>query len=1436
MLGKIARILLVVLALLLLAALCWVLAVWFDLPRWGSAIIFLGVVALALGVKFFRRIVDRFSPGRRAAQAIQDGDRTKPAESAENIAHLRTQWKRGLATLRASNLREKGDPVYALPWYLALGRTGSGTTVALARAGLISAIQENTPPKSGPETRSCEWFFFDRSVVIDASGRYVARDQDEDTREGWRAMLALISRHRRREPLNGLILAVPADWLLFAARDAVAEEGRLIRGRIDQLMRVLDTRFPVYVLVTKCDVLYGMDDWTRHLPEATLTQAMGYAGAGEVSDPTKFIKEAFDSVSDRLRDLRLLLTREVDAATPATLLFPNEFERLRPPLDAFFKSAFGTDPYLETPFLRGLFFGSAAQLGGVSSYVLKDTGLPEQSTMLSGTMRSLFLHDPLGRIIPDDRHLHRPLGRALRWQRVTRNLGLSAWLLFGVVAAGLLTFSFTHTFDTVGQLRERYPSPVPLTGKFAPDLQRMTQYHGALDWMQKRDRSWLFGVAPFSRNVQELEHRLRENFSLRFREFVESELDSRIARRIKPMAEREPDEVTARYTQFIVRRINLLKARAAGDDKALAELPPPTRSGLTLAQVHGDLSADDISPEAAGLFGELYRQSLRWRPNDGSVQRELQILSSWLNQIALNRPDLKWLAVWANEQTYVKPVTLRQFWDGSLRLPEPVEVEGAYTADGEKAIRSFLGEVEATGTGSGFAAKKEEFEQWYREQRRKAWVNFVMDFDAGLDTLDGPREWKLVMQRLGSPTDPYLSLLDRLESELGDGNGKEAGPEWLGLVHSLALARQLAARDDLLGKLPAIGGTGRLAIKGAREGGAAKGVAVVDLQLKAGHAFGEYRSQITKAWNEALASNGQAVKLATETFEFASDPQGKPTAVTLADRSLAELETLLGGTDYGSRAIWGLMHGPLRVLLGYGARETGCAVQREWETRVLAPAKAAPAGNDISEALYGEKGSVWAFADGVAKPFLARDSRHYDARSVMDVSVPFEPSLMLVFDRAMAWRHGRESAKESQLLAQERAKLEDEQRRWAEERQRDDLARASQQAQDRLKGVDAALASLKTAIEGVRNTPIPVTISGLPTNVSPGATSLPHATVLRVQCSAGQRTLTNYNAPGSESFSWSSSSCGDTSLDIQFDRFTLTRKWAGPLGFADFLREFRDGLVSFRPADFPGQRQAIEQLGITKIDVRYEFVGQEAILRKQAELAQLESEQRQKQDERRSLVRQIERAENLVFEEKQQGLRDRSEGLRQRDQLLAQREARLAAGKDAKELPLPAKAAGCWDRPVPVARFRPAPEPAAAPVPPPAAEQGLKPAEKAAPKPEPKPTPKPAPKPAPKHAAKAASKPVAKAAAAAPAMAAFVVQVGAFGPENVDQVLGALRKAGYATSTEPVRNGDGPVLQRVRAGSYPTAEAAMQAAGEIDRMLQLQSKVIRTTAPPPASR
>jgi len=211
----------------------------------------------------------------------------------------------------------------------------------------------------------------------------------------------------------------------------------------------------------------------------------------------------------------------VEHASAGLLLFPNEFERLRAPLETAFEVAFGEDPYTETPLLRGLFFTSAAQGGGVSSYVLKDTNLPDQTSMLMVKEQSLFLQDVFNRVIPQDRWLHRPLGQAVRWQRHTHNLGLAAWVLLALGIAGVLTASFVRSWTTIADLRVAYSGVPELSGRLPQDINTLTRHLELLDGVEKRTSDWLTRTVPFNDDVLDLEQRLRYSFLAAFRKHVD---------------------------------------------------------------------------------------------------------------------------------------------------------------------------------------------------------------------------------------------------------------------------------------------------------------------------------------------------------------------------------------------------------------------------------------------------------------------------------------------------------------------------------------------------------------------------------------------------------------------------------------------------------------------------------------------------------------------------------------------------------------------------------------------------------------------------------------------------------------------------------------------------------------------------------------------------
>lgn len=1358
-------------ALALFALICYLLTLYFQWEWWVGAALFLLLAGLTLGFGWIRQqLVSVLSRRRGEGTALP---RPAAAAAPGNISELTAQWKKGIAALRGSGLSRRGDPLYALPWIAVIGSTGAGKTTALQRAHLASAIQETSLTGHAPATQTLEWWFFDRAVVLDVSGRYCSVEQDEGTQSEWKKLLSLIASGRRREPLNGLVVAIGADELLHGSPEKLTARVRSIRLRIDQLMRATGARFPVYVLVTKCDGLFGLDDWAAHLPPRSLNQALGYLHAGEAPEAKAFLDSAFASVDNRLRDLRLVITREVEHASAGLMLFPNEFERLRAPLESFIAVAFGEDPYTETPLLRGLFFSSAAQGGGVSSYVLKDTNLPDQTVMLMVKEQSLFLQDVFGRVIPQDRWLHQRLGRALQWERQAYRLGLAAWFLIAVGITGVLTASFLRSMNTVSDLQTAYRSVPELTGRLPQDVTTLSRHLDLLDQVNLRTSDWLTRLVPFNDDVRDIAQRLRESFLASFRKFVLGAIDERVARRVNPVA--GPVEPAPSDLQFIVRRLNLV--RAAGEGRSIADLarmPDPAPDVATFARVHGDLSPYDLTPEITRQFAHLYRRYLLWAADGPALAQERKRLENWLVQMTAIGESLAWLPQWANQQPGLHAVTLAEFWGGGARLDVTAAVPAGYTRNGAAAISGFLDEIQKSMTGGGFAQKRAAFEASYRAQRASQWLAFASAFEQGKLQLASDAEWTAVLERIGGERDPHVALLARIVSELADLKDEEA-PGWLHLARRIETVRHLGRRDGLANEARrvtgVITGAGSQIARETADYGLARGKSLVDAQLSAGNVYGSYVAELQKAAKDALAGPGRAAQVAGAFHQAGDDPNVKDSALTAAHGELNKLRQLLGDGERDVRPVWELIGGSLTFLVQYAEQQAGCVLQSEWEKAVVAPLRGAATPRDADELLYGVKGAVWAFVEGPAKPFVRKAAEGYAAAQRLGFQPQFEEAFLPFLNRAAERQRELTVTTRSAEIGKERARVVEQQRELEAQGARQDL-------QKRLKEVESHIATLHQQRDKLRTVMYPVTVHALPTHANAGAKAHPHATLLTVQCAPEPRTITNYNFPVSATFNWTAQACGDVTLAIKIENLVLARTYPGARGMVAFATEFRDGERRFAADEFPGQRAALDTLAVKSISVRYQLGGHLPLLRQSDQLEEMAKKERELAEERRKLSARLDALEQFALREKGESLE------RQRSEIVEKERALIEPAPTDEDVP--PRIALCWKpRPEWLLTKMPVRE-----IPPPAPPRNP---------PEQQPT---------------------------VGQGDFQIQLGAFGLKHTQRLLGALRRDKVGALVQKV-DGIPEQWYRVRVGRYPTQEAAEQSLENLNARYRVSGAVFR---------
>jgi len=413
-------------------------------PDWSVRLLPL-VLALAAWIAVNRRIDAR----ERAANArlLEALAATRDPELKASLEEIGTVRKRLDGVMAQLRKRRGGRYLYQLPWYLVIGAPGSGKTTALANTGLAALSPDGTAAQSlaGPfaglgGTRNCDWWFTDRAVLIDTAGRYTTQDSRRavDGRV-WSGLLDLLKEHRPRQPANGVLLTVSIPELTGWTDAERRNHAILIRQRLNELRVQLGVRLPVYLLLTKADLLDGFATFFDPLDRAARGQVWGLTLPAEESAPDSaggplpVFRDLYAGLVRRL-DERLLdrLHQEPDIRRRSdAFALPLRVAELEPALADIVDTAFGSEQGEETPRLRGLYLTSATQTD--ASLALLD---PEGGPGGGGPASTYFLERLLPDVVFPEANLARVDQKVERARRRRALLSATAALTFALAVAG----------------------------------------------------------------------------------------------------------------------------------------------------------------------------------------------------------------------------------------------------------------------------------------------------------------------------------------------------------------------------------------------------------------------------------------------------------------------------------------------------------------------------------------------------------------------------------------------------------------------------------------------------------------------------------------------------------------------------------------------------------------------------------------------------------------------------------------------------------------------------------------------------------------------------------------------------------------------------------------------------------------------------------------
>jgi hypothetical protein len=327
-----------------------------------------------------------------------------PAHIA-TLDRLRENFSRGIEKFEAV-----GKDLYSLPWYVVCGEPGSGKTEAVRRCkvGFPPGLQDEMQGAGG--TINMHWWFTNHAVLIDTAGKLLFQEAPAGTTTEWTEFLNLLRVSRPHCPINGLLLVIPSESLIKDSFEDIENKAGKIARQLNVIQRTLDVRFPVFVLITKCDKIVGFREFFAGMKNQQLQDQMtGWSNPAPLDTPFQMeaVNQHLAEVVKRIgrRQLGMLKDpvptdagkRRIDEVDSLYAL-SGSISALAPRLRKYLETIFVIGGQSAKPlFLRGIYFTSALTEGKeLDTELAAALGLSEDQLPASKAWereRSYFLKD-----------------------------------------------------------------------------------------------------------------------------------------------------------------------------------------------------------------------------------------------------------------------------------------------------------------------------------------------------------------------------------------------------------------------------------------------------------------------------------------------------------------------------------------------------------------------------------------------------------------------------------------------------------------------------------------------------------------------------------------------------------------------------------------------------------------------------------------------------------------------------------------------------------------------------------------------------------------------------------------------------------------------------------------------------------------------------------
>lgn len=319
------------------------------------------------------------------SQLVRGGEEHQAAKRVltDGIFKINFLFDQGVQMIKSHN-----HTLYDQPWYMILGEPQSGKSTLLRNSEqelVVSAEDEKTPDEV--KSLPLRLWMGANAVVCDINGRTFFDRWLNGSSAEWAYITRLINKRHHKKPLDGVILTIPADALLADDDGLTKQKAVLISTELGQLTRTIGMYVPVYVVVTKTDMINGFSEYVMAVSENLRTQPFGWLNpnGGEKYDSGVFSKFWEDLIVKlRVGCEKCMISKNVIShmslqssrieLTGKIFMFPDNFDKIYQNLSFYLKAIFGDGNFhgTESTLLQGVFFTSSEEGDFTLSKTLAD--------------------------------------------------------------------------------------------------------------------------------------------------------------------------------------------------------------------------------------------------------------------------------------------------------------------------------------------------------------------------------------------------------------------------------------------------------------------------------------------------------------------------------------------------------------------------------------------------------------------------------------------------------------------------------------------------------------------------------------------------------------------------------------------------------------------------------------------------------------------------------------------------------------------------------------------------------------------------------------------------------------------------------------------------------------------------------------------------------